>query len=265
MTSTVLKYWRVWFITASNMLQETFVNRATNAFFMFGKILRLSMNLIFLHLLRENTHNFAGYTADQMVIFYLTYQFIDVFSQVFYRGVYVFGQKVRSGEFDLYLSKPISPLFRALTSHPDINDALFLIPSTIISIGIGMQLNLNVSTNNALLYFALLLNAFCISTAIHILVLAIGVITTEVDGTVWLFRDVLRLAQWPMTLYFEPLRTILFYIIPVGIMVTMPAHALLGMQSQEGILLSFALGVGSLIVSMRFWHWSLRQYSSASS
>ncbi len=118
-------YFRVWSIQAGNELQQAFINRFTNIFFVVGKLLRLGMSLLFLFVLRKSVPTFANYTTDQMIVFFLTYQIIDVVTQVLFRGVYSFGDKVKTGEFDFLLTKPINALFQTLTGKPDVNDAIF--------------------------------------------------------------------------------------------------------------------------------------------
>lgn len=258
-------YFNVWFILASNAVQETFVNRWSNSFFFFGKAVRLGMSLTVLLLVKQATKGFGSYTTDQMIVFFLTYQFIDLIAQIFYRGVYTFSNNVRSGEFDLYLSKPINPLFRALTGSPDINDVIFLIPNLIISAIVLSTLNITVTFNSVLIFCVLLINSFLIVTALHILVLTIGVITTEVDGVIWMYRDLIRLGQFPISIYQEPLRFILFFIIPIGFMITIPAEVLLNTTPTYTILLTTIIGVGTFILSLKIWGWGLKLYSSASS
>ncbi|MEO8581300.1 MAG: ABC-2 family transporter protein [Patescibacteria group bacterium] len=258
-------YSTVWFIIASNAVQETFVNRWSNVLFFLGKAIRLGMSLIVLLLIKQATKGFGQYSTDEMIVFFLTYQLLDIVGQIFYRGVYMFSNMVRSGEFDLFLSKPINPLFRALTGQPDINDVFFLIPNLIISGYILSKLNITITVGSAVLYAALLLNSFLIVTALHILVLTIGVITTEVDGVIWMYRDLIRLGQFPVSVYAEPLRFALFFIIPIGVMITIPAEVLLNTPVTYSIFLSTLIGVGSLFISLRLWDWGIKQYSSASS
>lgn len=258
-------YLKVWQITASNSLQEAFINRWTNAVFMFGKFIRLFMTLLLLWLVRGQVSQLGSYNTDQMVVFFLTYQFIDTFAQIIYRGVYLFSSQVRTGEFDFLLAKPISPLFRSLTGKPDINDFFFLFPSTAISIYIISQLNLNITITSSLMFLALLINSFLIVTAFHIIVLVVGILTTEVDGVIWMYRDLTRMGQFPISIYLEPLRSVLFFLIPVGMMVTIPAEVLIGVQPSYSIGLTTTIGVASILISFSLWRWSLQKYSSASS
>jgi len=259
------RYWTIWTITALNALQVAFVNRASNVLFFIGKTIRVSMSLLFLFLIRDQIAHFNQYTTDQVLIFYLTYQFIDTFSQIFYRGVYEFREKIRTGTFDFDLAKPISPLFRALTGQPDINDAFFFIPTTLVSIYIATTLQISVSLSSVLWYLVLLANAFLIATALHIIVLVVGVLTTEVEGVIWMYRDLMRLGRFPVSIYLEPMRLALFFIIPVGMMITIPAEVLLNLEPTYSAGLAIVIGVGILTASLWLWRWSLKHYSSASS
>ena len=258
-------YLKIWKITALNALQETFVNRATNLLFLTGKIIRLTMSLLVLWLIKSQLSAFGNYSADDVVIFFLTYLFIDTLSQVIFRGVYLFSPLVRSGEFDFLLIKPISPLFRALTGRPDFNDALFIIPSTIISLYLVTKLDVNITLTSFLWYLLLLFNSLLISTSLHIMVLVIGVLTTEVDGVIWMYRDLTRMGQFPVNIYLEPIRTILFFLIPIGVMFTVPTQILINEPASVSLVITFLIGVTSLLVSYGLWRWSLKKYTSTGS
>jgi ABC-2 type transport system permease protein len=80
-----------------------------------------------------------------------------------------------------------------------------------------------------------------------------------------IYRDLMNLGRFPVDIYKQPLQGILTYLIPVGIMITLPAKALMGLVSLPGVLLSFVLGVVALHFSRRFWNFALTKYTSASS
>ncbi len=258
-------YARVWLIIAVNEWQQTFINRYTNLLFMVGKFLRLGMSLVFLFIIKQTAATFAGYTTDQLVVFFLTYHCLDVVAQVLYRGVYLFSDHVRTGEFDYILTKPISALFQALVGKPDINDALFLLPSLGISIYLISTLDVTITFWSGLWFAILLTNSLLIATACHILVITIGILTVEVDGVVWLYRDLAALARWPVSIYHELLRGILFFLIPIGVMVTIPAEVLLGLPATYSAVSAVAIGVTFFGASWWLWERGLKYYASASS
>ena len=104
-----------------------------------------------------------------------------------------------------------------------------------------------------------------IATAFHILVAATAIFTTEVDGIIWLYRDLSGLARFPVSMYIEPLKLALFFLVPVGMMVTIPAEVLINVQPTYSIAVALAIGTGFFAFSLYFWKFALRHYSSASS
>lgn len=256
-------YWQVWSKLAEYALAEMFINRWTNLLFLSGKIIRFGMLLFFLLFIKQSVSSFAGYTADQVVVFFLTYQFLDTLAQIFYRGVYSFSWQVRTGELDFYLSKPLHPLFRILTGKPDFIDVCFFLPTTLLSVYVIRDFFFAASAAQLLWYAVLLFNGFLIATAFHILILSLGVITTEVNNAVMLYRDLNTMARFPVTMYQEPLRTVLLFAIPVGIMNTVPAQVLLGGTPSASMLLTLSIGSIFLILSIKVWDWSITRYTGA--
>lgn len=256
-------YWKLWQTVAKYSFAETFLNRWTNLLFFTGKAMRFGMSMLFLFLLEKTVKSVAGYSTDQVIIFYLVYQMLDTITQLFYRGVYEFSWKVRSGELDFYLSKPINSLFRILTGKPDAIDAIFFLPTTAISVAILFRLSPHITPASILLFLLLLINGFLIATAFHILVICLGILTTEVDNAVMMYRDINNLARFPVNMYREPLRFILFLIVPVGLMNTIPAQVLLNLEPSRTIWLSLLIGVSFFLLSLRAWKYAVRQYTSA--
>lgn len=260
-----MKYLVVWKKLALNALQISFVNRYTNVLFFVGKAIRLGMTFVFLFLIKSQVKEFAHYTTDQMIVFFITYQLIDQIAQIFYRGVYNFGYKIRSGGFDYHLLRPISPLFTTLLGHPDINDVIFFFPTFAFMLYLLSTLELSITPLSIVMYGLLLTNALLIATAFHILVAATAIFTTEVDGIIWLYRDLTGLARFPVSMYIEPLKLALFFLVPVGMMVTIPAEVLMNASPTYSIGLAFLVGIGFFITSLYIWNQALKHYSSASS
>lgn len=256
-------YWTVWYTIAQYAFAETFLNRWTSALFLLGKTIRFGMLLFFLTFIKQSVQVFAGYTPDQIVVFFLTYQFIDTLAQMIYRGVYEFSWKVRSGDLDFYLGKPINPLFRILTGKPDIIDVFFFIPTTIFSIYLIRDTLFTASAETLLGYGLLLLNGLLIATAFHILILAIGIISVQVDNVVMLYRDINTMTRFPVSIYTEPVRTLLLFAVPVGLMNTIPAEVLLNRPLSVTIALACAFGLFFFFFSLRIWAWAIKRYTGA--
>jgi ABC-2 type transport system permease protein len=104
-----------------------------------------------------------------------------------------------------------------------------------------------------------------IATAFHIIILSFSIVSLEVDHTIMIYRDLTSLGRLPIDIYKQPLQGFLTYLIPVGIMITLPAKAIMGIVGPFGILSAFVVGAIALFIAFRFWNYALTKYSSASS
>lgn len=229
--------------------------------FIIGKFIRFGFFLTLLILIGDNVNQVSGYTLQQLITFFLFFNFFDIIGQLFFRGIYWFRQQIISGEFDFRLIKPINPLFAALTRQTDLLDLplLFMITAYLV-----YQARLLPITTLALVLFLTIL-AFLIITAIHISVAALGILTTEVDHTIMIYRDVSSMARVPTDIYVLPIRFLITFILPIGIAYNFPAKAFLGILSFQFILLSILIAITFFFLSLRFWNHALTKYSSASS
>lgn len=244
--------------------RNAFVSRFGAILFFIGKLIRFAFFFLFLLIIVLRTKTIVGYTLWQVMLFYITFYFIDSLAQFFLREVYRFRSYIIRGDFDYFLIKPVPPLFRLLFGGSDVLD----IPIILIS-GLFIFISLSkigpISISELIIYFALLLNGLIIALSFHIFVLAFGIVTFEVDNTLWLFRNLTQMGRFPIDIYKNPLRSIITFVIPVGIMITFPVKAAMGLLSLNAIIISFLIGALSLYLSIRFWRFSLKRYSSASS
>lgn len=259
-----MKTLKVIFIYSSNSLQQMLSNLPVFILFFVSKLIRYGLFFLFLMLLFNSVTSVMGYSREQMLIFYLIFNLIDTTSQLMFREVYRFRPLIVSGGFDAVLTKPFSPIIRSLFGGPDFIDFSVLIIIVAATIYVA-NTYIHPSWLQVILFLAMVANSLLISTAFHILVLGIGIITFSVDHLVMIYRDLSALMRIPVDMFTNPIRSILTFVVPVGIMFTFPAKVLFGLLSWQMVILSFIFGVLSLYLSLKFWHYSLRQYQSASS
>lgn len=258
------RYFKIWLLLATNSIQTSLASRFNASILILGKLLRFGMFLFFLTLIGSKTKLISGYSLPQIILFFLTYQLLDTLPQLLLREVYRFRGYIVRGDFDYFLVKPFSPLFRALFGGTDILDVPVAIIS-IIAISITAKYIGPISIPNIIFYFFLVINTLCIAISFHILALSLAVVSTEIDNVILLYRDVTLMGRVPVDIYKEPIRSFITFIIPVGIMMTFPAKALLGLLSPLMILLAIMLSLLILFISISIWKKSLQAYSSASS
>ena len=226
-----------------------------------GKVLRFLLLFLFIIFIANSTKTLKGYTPNQAIIFYLSYNIIDTLSQFLFREVYRFRPLIVSGEFDFVLLKPFNPFLRILVGGVDILDLVmlfFYLPLTfIVIVNSGYQ-----QIVPFVFYIIMLINALLIATAFHILVLAMGILTTEVDHTVMILRDISAVGRFPLDIYHQNIRMLLTFVIPVAIMVYFPAKALFGLVNPLTILALIFFSLFILWLSLKIWTKAIRYYQS---
>lgn len=258
------KYFYTWWKLTSSAAQMALTSRMGAIIFVFGKFLRFGFFFFFLLVLISRTKTIAGYSQWEIFLFYLTFQLVDVIPQFFLREVYRFRQQIVSGGFDYYLVKPFSPLFRSLIGGSDILDLPMLVLLFFLLWFVSIHIP-SITFLGVILYILLIFNALLIAVAFHIFVLSLGILTTEVDNAIMLYRDITQMGRFPIDIYKQPLRGILTFAIPVGIMMTIPTKMLLGIFSIPVIITSLLIGSMLLSLSILLWKYALKSYSSASS
>lgn len=261
---TLAKYFHLWSKLTINSFLVSFTSRFNASIFLLSKALRFALTLGFLLVLFTQTKTLANYDALQFTFFFLTFTVVDTVTQLFFREVYRFRPMVVSGDFDLVLVKPMNPLFRALAGGADPFDLFMMVPYLSMLVYVAGRLG-PVNFLNIILYILLLANGLLIATGFHILVLALAILTTEIDHAVMIYRDLTGMGRVPVDIYREPMRTILTFVIPVGLMMTFPAKAFMGILSPMFILVSLVLGVLFFFLCIRVWKVALTRYTSASS
>lgn len=255
---------KVWLKYTVNAFEQTLANRLLVVIFMLGKILRIALFVLFLNFLFQGTKGLAGYSKEQIIFFYLSFNLIDTLAQMFFREVYRFRSLVVSGNLDFVLLKPINPLVRVLLGGADVLDLM-----TLVLIGAAtFYWGLNFISSNPgdwLIYILMVINGLVIAAAFHIFVLGIGVLTTVVDNLILLYRDFTSMLRLPVDVYTQPIRSLLTFIIPLGIMITFPAKVLMRLLSPQLIIVSVAVSLLLFYLSIIFWNFSLKRYTSASS
>lgn len=258
------RYLTVWRHFTVNSFSIAFVSRFGAIIFLIAKFFRFIFFLGFLILVLSSTKNLGGFNIYQVTFFFLTFNLIDTVTQLLYREVYRFRPMVVEGTFDYVLLKPLNSLFRVLFGGADILDVVMLAPIMFGLIYVTGKIP-SVTFPDIVIYILLIINSLILTTAFHIVVVAIGILTTTVDHTIMIYRDVTSTGRIPVDIYREPVRGLLTFIIPVGVIMTFPAKALMGLLSFQGILISFLFGIFIFWGSLRFWKYALTKYSSASS
>ena len=169
-----------------------------------------------------------------------------------------------TGTFDFTLLRPVDAQFLASVRHwrP------FALVDLALGLGVLVVTTIQLGHTLTLASVAAVLVALAAGvTILYAMLLAFTALIFWSPGFLftWLFDSLFQMARYPVGLYPGWLRLILTWIIPVGVMTTIPAQALLGQLSAEMLIGSVALAVAFFVGASALFRIGLRRYGSASS
>ncbi len=264
MRGTIAKYSRIWLRTASMGMQAQLTYRLGSFGFLLGKMIRLLFFFAFVIAIFNHVEAVAGYNLVETALFFLTYNLVDMLAQIFFRGVYGARRTVTEGDFDFYLVQPCSPLFRMVCSTVDFLDIITLLP-VLVMIGMTFARLPAYPWTAYAAYVFLIVNSVGLIFAIHVWAAGLTVRTQELENAIWIFRDVMFMGKFPVDIYSSSVRAALTFLVPIAVMTSFPAKALLGLLTPSWMAYAVVLSVSATVASTYWWRSCVAHYTSSSS
>lgn len=209
----------------------------------------------------------GGWNRGQMLIFIGTFSLINALNMViFFFGLVGIPGKIREGDLDLYITKPVNPLLR-LTFENVNPGSLPLVALSILIILYGVRTaGLSPGPVTALAYAGLVILMTLLWYDMELIIRTIPFFTISLNAVERLEGEFLILNfRVPGVLYRGVFKIFFYYIAPYGIMATVPVQLLSGVLSPGGLIHAVGVTVVFTAFALWFWRFGLHHYKSASS
>ncbi len=172
--------------------------------------------------------------------------------------------EIWNGQFDFTLLRPVNAQFLASVRHwrP------FALVDLALGLGVLAVAVAQLGQSLTPLRLATFLLTLLIGVAIlYAILLAFSALTLWNPGFLftWVFDGLFSMARYPVGLYPGWLRLVLTWIVPVGLMTTVPAQTLTGTLSGLTLVAALLAALALLAASSLLFRLGLRRYASASS
>lgn len=172
--------------------------------------------------------------------------------------------EIWTGRFDFTLLRPLPVQFLVSFRYWKLLAALdLLLGAGVVGIAIAC-LHQSLTLWQAISFLLALGIAFLLLYAILLLFTSLVFWSAGFLFT-WVFDGLFQLARYPLGLYPGWTQLILTWIIPIGIMTTIPAQAVTGTLSPFALAVFFVFAVLLVIGASLLFKFGLRRYASASS
>jgi ABC-2 type transport system permease protein len=174
-------------------------------------------------------------------------------------------EQVRKGTLDFVLLKPADAQFLVSTAKFDPSAVSGTLGAAGLFAWAYRELGEGPSPGGVLVAGVLLAAAVALLYAGLLFVVSAAFAVVKVDNLAYLFTSVFDAARWPVSVFKGALGLFFTFVVPLGLMTTWPAAALLGRLDAPMALASLAVTALFAVAARRTWHGALARYTSASS
>ncbi|MFT4250749.1 MAG: ABC-2 family transporter protein [Candidatus Woesearchaeota archaeon] len=257
-----MKWLKIEKITFTNSLAERMQYRLDLVLtaFMIG-LVQIVIPLYTL-LLYGVSEGFPGWGVGEALLLASYVSLADAISSVFFQGIiWNTISSVRKGTMDVWLLAPTNPLSYFMNRSVDVED-LGRIGMSLLMCIYALTLIEGISVFTVLLLLGYLVVPIALYAAIAIFASAISMQYVDTYRIYDVIHTVTQLGKYPVTIFPETMRILLFTALPVAAAGYVPLAILL--QNQTALLLLSAVFVlGLLVLSVWYWHKTLKNYGSA--
>ncbi len=172
--------------------------------------------------------------------------------------------EIWQGTFDFVLLRPVNKQFLVSLR----NWRIFSLLDMLLALGVlGYAIGLMGTQLSFISVVSFLITLLAGIILLYAVLLAFSALVFWNSGFLftWIINDLFQLARYPVGLYPGWLRIILTWIIPVGLMTTIPAQALAGLLSPLMLVLTLLFAILSFFGASWLFNRGLKKYVSASS
>ena len=174
-------------------------------------------------------------------------------------------EHIRKGTLDFVLLKPADAQFLVSTARFEPWRSTNVITALVLWTFAFVRMGRLPSLPGSLAAVLLLLVATSVLYSLWILTVSAAFYVVKIDNLTNLFNSIFDAARWPVEVFRGVIRWLFTFIIPLALMTTFPAQAMLGRLSLPTLAWS-VVGAGVFFwLSRRVWLSSIGRYTSASS
>lgn len=215
----------------------------------------------------SNVETIGSWGKGEMILYIGTFSLLNAVNMtIYFFGTTAIPQKIRSGELDLYLSKPVSPLFRLTFENISPGSIpLILMSICIIAFGVSkLERGLTLAGLASYLFWIVLMEILYYE--MEILIRSVSLYIVSMARMEQLEEAGIDLCMKLPGIALHGVYKVIFYLIlPYGIMATLPVQSMVGEMTLQRAVYGIGVVVLFTAITCAMWTHGLKHYNSAGS
>ncbi|MCC6811051.1 MAG: ABC-2 family transporter protein [Deltaproteobacteria bacterium] len=221
-------------------------------------------SIVPLFVLYSNRKSVAGWTWPEALVVVACFTMLKgCLSGAIQPSLQAVVEQVRKGTLDFLLLKPADAQLLVSTSRFELWRTSDVVSGALVLVYALVQLGYTPSVGAVALMALLLVSAVAILYAIFIVVISLAFRFVKVDNLSYLFMSIYDAARWPASVFRGVFSFVFTFVIPLALMTTYPALALLGRLAVTDVLIALATAAAFFLAARVVWLRSIRHYTSA--
>lgn len=257
------KYWEIFWAFRRIQLMKMVEYRSDFWFWMVVSLMWTAFNYFYFGLIFTQGNGVEGWTYDHILLLISFYTMLDAFTwSVFYPNMREYTNQVFNGELSKYLLLPVNSIFLITTQYATYHN----VPRFLVGLGILIhtiyKLGITLSLGQILLIITLFLFSILLLYSCWFILATISFWVERLRNINEIMPQFRSVYQVPVQVYTGITGLIFTFILPLGLVTTLPSEVILGTIRFEYIVYFCLVSVIFFILSVSFFKISITKYSS---
>ncbi|MGB9700922.1 MAG: ABC transporter permease, partial [Thermodesulfobacteriota bacterium] len=231
-SSTVIKkYLKLFFLFIKIGLMRQMAYRPHFFMMVVGKIIRIILLFFFFQAIFLKIDRLGEWNYEQVLLLFATFHLVDFLMSITYQRnlINFLPRWVQTGELDSRLLLPTNHLFLISFENIDLMDLFSFLPSLVFLGFIILNLHINFSGMQVIIYGVLVINALIFLYAIHLLIASLSFWTTQSYGIGRIMDNLFKIGRYPLDIFEGFWKIFFIYFFPLIIIAQLPTQSLFQM------------------------------------
>jgi ABC-2 type transport system permease protein len=261
-----MRYLRLFAVQLRASVQVTMQYRAEFFFSMVVTSFYVFWNVVPMFVLWTQRETIAGWTLEEAALVTAWFTFLRaILDGAVQPSLQAVVEHIRKGTLDFVLLKPADAQFLVSTARFEVFNFVDATAAVLLAVWALQRLHRVPTFGQIATALMLTIAAAALLYALAILVISAAFYVVRLDNLIYLFNSVFDAARWPASVFRGVWRILFTFVVPLALMTTYPALALLGRLDAGTALRALGGALAFVVLARAVWKRAIGHYRSASS